>query len=69
MFSMSIHNWSIWGEKKKSITGQFLRLTKNNDLKQMSNIKQGKIIIMMNGLRSAQNANVWRLVAMSHIVG
>lgn len=46
------------GEKKKSITGQFLRLTKNNDLKQMSNIKQGKIIIMMNGLRSAQNANV-----------
>lgn len=69
MFSMSIHNWSIWGEKKKSITGQFLRLTKNNDLKQMSNIKQGKIIIMMKGLRFAQNANVWRLVAMSHIVG
>lgn len=45
------------GGEKKSITGQFLRLTKNNDLKQMSNIKQGKIIIMMNGLRFAQNAN------------
>lgn len=29
----------------------------------MSNIKQGKIIIMMNGLRFAQNANEWCLVS------